>query len=598
MANTTIYLIDSTDGGTAFAIQPRTFDGVGGVQSNTDLTLYGNASASWGERFNENFYRMLEHFAVDQTTPFIITNTAPPIPKTQTDLGVTGLGINTPVVGQQWFNKTDEKMYVYTSTGWKSTGTASTTQPTAPTPGDFWFDGSASLMKFWNGSIWVALETSAGGSFVSTAGDVMSGTLEISNNSANTQLNIHSDSGSILFMKSDSISFGASTPPSLLLYNPDNDPSVNSGNGTNWPYVRFTNRDNHYFTIEADNVFQAGTGNTILFADQLTGALVYNTGEMLMLASQISNITNNKHVATKEYVDSVAGGGGFVLATGDTMTGSLTFDTGNLIFDVSTVAKSIIFDTGNPFTKGGNIQLEYTAGGLLELTTNYGAGGIKNILTVDPFGGAPNAQFGEEVIFDKNVLLSGTTTSTGNIQMSGSAVLLDHDPIVALEAATKQYVDGQLVGLPTDGRLIDIQSIDYPTYYDVVSSTSTIIPNFDVDVVVSNAPVTFIAHTSLNIHHDATGQPTYWEVGVIGGEYASLTILDRKASESVSSGPVTHNLAHIVSGVLTQNTTYTFRIMAKNSTAGPSQNNRLNATDGDNFADPQIASTLEVHIYS
>lgn len=593
MANTTIYLIDSTDGGTTFAIQPRTYDGTGGVQSNTDLTLYGNASASWGERFNENFYRMLEHFAVDQTTSFDVTLTTQPIPKTSADLGVTGLGINTPIVGQMWFNKSDEKMYMYTSSGWKCTGTASSTQPSSPTAGDFWYDGSASLMKFWNGTIWVAMETSAGGSFVSTAGDAMSGALEISANAVNTQLNIHSDSGAILFMKSDSTTMSASTPPSLLIYNPDNDPAVNGGNGTSWPYVRFTNRDNHYFDIEADNVFGAQTGNPILFADQTSGMLSYTVGEMLLPASQIANITNIKHVATKEYVDAVAGGFAFVSISGDTMTG-------DLLFDVSSTSKSITFDTGDPYVNGGNIQFEYnTTSDKLELTTNYGGGGIKNILTIDPKIG-PTATFGEDVIFDTDVLLSGTTTSTGNIQMSGGGVILDHDPILELEAATKQYVTAQLTGLPLGGRLIGLEAIQYPTYYDVNSSTSTIIPNFDVDVVVTTAPVTFVVHTSLNVHHDTTGQPTYWEVGVIGGgtQYSTLTVLDRKASESVSSGPVTHNVAHVISGVLTENTTYTFRIMAMNSAAGPTQNNRLNATDGDNFADPLIASSLEVQIYS
>lgn len=591
MANTTIYLIDSTDGGTTFAIQPRTYDGVGGVQANTDLTLYGNASSSWGERFNENFYRMLEHFAVDQNSAFVTTNTTPPMPKNQTNLGEAGLGINSPIVGQQWFNKSDEKMYVYTSTGWKCVGTASTTQPTNPTSGDLWFDGTASLLKFWDGSQWVTLETSAGGSFVSTAGDTMTGPLEISTNSVDTQLNLHSESGTMLFVKSDSTTFGASISPSLLLYNPDNDPTINSSNGANWPYSRFTNRSNHYFTIEADNVFGPAVGTTILSADQISNALTYNVGEMLLPASQVVNITNNKHVATKEYVDAVAGAGGFVSTSGDTMVGNLTFD-------VSSAARSVIFDTGDPFVSGGNIQLEYTSGGLLEFTTNYGAGGVKNVMTINPFGGTPKVQFGEDAVFDKNVLLSGTSTSVGNIQMSGGGVILDHDPIIGLEAATKQYVDGQLGSIPIDGRLIDLQTINYATYYDVVSSTSAIIPNFDVDVIVTTAPVTFIVNTSLHIHHDITGNPSYWEVGVIGGEYASLTVLDRKASEAVTDGTYTSNLGHLASGTLNQNTTYTFRIMAKNSTAGVGENNRLNASTGNTVADPEITSTLEVQIFS
>lgn len=433
MANTTIYLIDSTDGGTSFAIQPRTFDGTGGVQANTDLTLYGNATPGWGERFNENFYRILENFAVTQTVPFVITNTTPPIPKSQTELG-TGHGINNPVIGQMWYNKSDEKVYVYTTNGWKGTGTASSTQPASPTAGDFWYDGSASLMNFWNGGSWVRLETSVGGSFVSTAGDIMSGALEISTNATNTQLNLHSTTGTMLFMKSDSTTFGASTPPSILMYNPDNDPSINGANGANWPYVRYTNRANHYFDIEADNVFGPLTGNSILFADQLTGELVYNIGEALLLGSQISNITNNKHIATKEYVDSVAGGGGFVSKSGDTMTGNLTFDT-------SGGDKEIVFDPGSNFVAGGPIKLAYI-GNELVFQSNFGSGGVKNLLTLQPTSSS--------VSLDYPTTISAVLTVSGGVSItngtdlsvsSGSRVVLGQDPILNLEAATKQYVD-------------------------------------------------------------------------------------------------------------------------------------------------------------
>ena len=63
MADTTVYIINSTDGDTSFAIQPRSYDGPGGIQSTTALTLYGNAATNWGEKFNENFYHLLENFA-------------------------------------------------------------------------------------------------------------------------------------------------------------------------------------------------------------------------------------------------------------------------------------------------------------------------------------------------------------------------------------------------------------------------------------------------------------------------------------------------------------------------------------------------------
>lgn len=107
MATTTIYSVDSTDGLITLVIQPRTFNGPDGVLRNTDLTLYGNATPNWGERFNENFYRMLENFAVEES--------APGVPQDEGDLGETGLGITFPVQGQLWYNKTDDRLYLQTT---------------------------------------------------------------------------------------------------------------------------------------------------------------------------------------------------------------------------------------------------------------------------------------------------------------------------------------------------------------------------------------------------------------------------------------------------------------------------------------------------
>lgn len=116
MADTTIYIIDNTAGdeNDQFSIQPRTFNGPGGIQTSTDLTLYGNGAPDWGERFNENFYRLLENFACPEKI-----GVSPPEPQTEApaELG-SGYGINNPIRGQLWYNTTDQSMYVYTGSGW------------------------------------------------------------------------------------------------------------------------------------------------------------------------------------------------------------------------------------------------------------------------------------------------------------------------------------------------------------------------------------------------------------------------------------------------------------------------------------------------
>ena len=114
-----LYLLNSTDDDPdrRIVITPRAYDGPGGVQRTTDLTFYGNGAPNWGERFNENFYHLLENFAVSEQggSDGVPNNSAVPTPKTETDLGgEAGLGVNNPIEGQLWYNKSRGLMYVYT----------------------------------------------------------------------------------------------------------------------------------------------------------------------------------------------------------------------------------------------------------------------------------------------------------------------------------------------------------------------------------------------------------------------------------------------------------------------------------------------------
>lgn len=440
MAKTTIYLIDSTDGGTTFAIQPRTFDGIGGVQSTTDLTLYGNDAERWGERFNENFYQLLENFAIEQNTIFSSIVDVPPTPHDITSASQGGNGINNPIVGQHWFNKSDNKMYVYTVDGWKGTGSASTTKSPNPSSGDLWLNGSTTTLNYYNGSAWVAVSSVTGGNFVSTTGDTMSGTLTIANPSAETQLLIHRETSPLIYLKTDATAYQTSSPPMIISYNPDNDPAINLGaGGADKPYMKLTHRDGHYFSLEAGLVYGSQVDLEVLTAEQSSNELIYHLGEVLLPGSVVTNITNPKHVATKEYVDSLNAGGSFVDIAGDLMTGSLEFD-------VSQHALSIIFDPfGNP-SKGGPISISSTSGGLLQITTDNNITGYQQAITISPY--APHVHFGVDVIFGSLATFDSDAIFNGDVNMGvGVDLILDHDPVAPLEAATKQYVD-TVSGLP------------------------------------------------------------------------------------------------------------------------------------------------------
>lgn len=126
----------------SFVIGPGELDGPGGRTRNSDLELYGFGSLKWGEGVNQNLFRMLENHAcpAKETGDFLVgtddpdgfvpgtgsfdTGIHPVTPKDDYDLGI-GNGITVPIIGQQWFNITDEETYMYITSGW-SLVTAST----------------------------------------------------------------------------------------------------------------------------------------------------------------------------------------------------------------------------------------------------------------------------------------------------------------------------------------------------------------------------------------------------------------------------------------------------------------------------------------
>lgn len=185
MAETVLYLINNTDNSTQFVIQPRTVDGTGGVQKNTDLTLYGNGAPNWGERFNENFYKLLENFAVNEIGGSAgVPSTIGSInPMSQTDPSLAaGLGINNPVQGQVWYNKSRNALFFYSGTKWHPAASAAIVatfpelEALAATPadrrvGDLAYDTTWDKLRAWSGIRWEG--------YVKITGDTMSGPLTI-----------------------------------------------------------------------------------------------------------------------------------------------------------------------------------------------------------------------------------------------------------------------------------------------------------------------------------------------------------------------------------------------------------------------------------
>ena len=108
------YLINRTNGTKITTVQDGTINA-----SSLDITLVGKNYTGYGEVFNENFVKMLEHFA---------SNTEP----------------RSPLTGQLWYDSSNKSLKLFTGAGtkpWKPLGfiVSSDEQPVNNSPGDLWF---------------------------------------------------------------------------------------------------------------------------------------------------------------------------------------------------------------------------------------------------------------------------------------------------------------------------------------------------------------------------------------------------------------------------------------------------------------------------
>jgi len=109
----------------------------------TSLTLVGKNFAGYGTFLNENFVKLLEHFA---------SANQPSNPKS----------------GQVWYQTSTKVLQVYNGNAWKSISGAQSVadEPTYRVAGDLWFDSVNQQLKVWSGAGWVVI----GPSFTSTTG--------------------------------------------------------------------------------------------------------------------------------------------------------------------------------------------------------------------------------------------------------------------------------------------------------------------------------------------------------------------------------------------------------------------------------------------
>ena len=117
------YQINKTDGTIVATVADGQVDDL-----STDITLIGKNFSGFGEAFNENLIKLLEHFS---------SNTAP---------------IH-PIKGQIWFDSSQSKLKVYNGTSFVpvSSATVSSSQPNTLAAGDLWYDNVGKQLYFFDG---------------------------------------------------------------------------------------------------------------------------------------------------------------------------------------------------------------------------------------------------------------------------------------------------------------------------------------------------------------------------------------------------------------------------------------------------------------
>ncbi len=249
----------------------------------TSLTLVGKNFAGYGTFLNENFVKLLEHFA-SANEP------------------------SNPKAGQLWYQTSTKVLQVYNGNAWKSISGAQSVadEPTYKVAGDLWFDSVNQQLKVWSGAGWVVI----GPSFTSTTGTsgAVADTVIDSSQFSHVVVKFFVQNQLVAVLSKDSTFQPATTIPGF----PSIKPGLNLARGTSPELVFYENANNASY-LGSLAASQYLTKDNAL----LTSKLVIRNNDGIELEEPSGTVTNAQLNINNNNIQlvSLVRGNGFLIRT-------------------------------------------------------------------------------------------------------------------------------------------------------------------------------------------------------------------------------------------------------------------------------------------
>ena len=410
------YTINLTDGNVFATIADGT------VNTSSSMILVGKNYAGYGEFLDENFIHLLENGA----------NTTAP---------------SAPLIGQLWWDKTNNLLKVYNGTIFKtiSAATASATAPVSNVQGDLWYDTVNQQVKVYTGAAFIVVGP-AFSSSDGTAGAIPE-TINDSGASPHFVTSLYVNNTRVAIVSKD-VNFTPAAPinttfPTIFngitLYNSGS--PVFAGSATNAQLL--DSLDSTDFMRATTNTATTGTlrinNDSGLFVGTANAAIISESGNDGIIRSGISTgnlvIQANVGGTTFNVAQALGASGTFAVSNAATVGTTLSV-TGNITGGNLNTGAQVVA-TGN--ITGGNIVTAglVTASGTITSTANVVGGNIRTVGLVSASGNITSAGNVAGTFFIGNgSQLTGLSlgvsvtkfvngTSEGNIGTSGGNINFD-----------------------------------------------------------------------------------------------------------------------------------------------------------------------------